>query len=112
MTELEANMRSLVLQFDPKRIEVSIFAVEEQLFGEASSSSAKPIVHAMSGISSLKPPPTAPDDDLLLSIDDAQKEHILRALELTGGNKTKAAEMLRIKRTTLLARMKKFGLMP
>ncbi|MBD1206907.1 MAG: sigma 54-interacting transcriptional regulator [Ignavibacteria bacterium] len=112
MTELEANMRSLVLQFDPKRIEVSIFAVEEQLFGEASSSNAKPIVHAMGGVSSLKPPPTAPDDDLLLSIDDAQKEHILRALELTGGNKTKAAEMLRIKRTTLLARMKKFGLMP
>lgn len=112
MTELEANMRSLVLQFDPKRIEVSIFAVEEQLFGETSSSNAKPIVHAMGGISSLKPPPTAPDDDLLLSIDDAQKEHILRALELTGGNKTKAAELLRIKRTTLLARMKKFGLMP
>ncbi len=50
--------------------------------------------------------------DGLLSIDDAQKEHILRALERTGGNKTKAAEMLRIKRTTLLARMKKFGLMP
>lgn len=113
MTELEANMRSLVLQFDPKRIEVSIFAVEEQLFGEASSpSSAKPIVHAMSGTSALKPSSVAPDDDFLLSIDDAQKEHILRALELTGGNKTKAAEMLRIKRTTLLARMKKFGLMP
>jgi DNA-binding NtrC family response regulator len=48
----------------------------------------------------------------LMSIDDAQKEHILRALKQTGGNKTKAAEMLRIKRTTLLARMKKFGLMP
>lgn len=117
MTELEANMRSLVLQFDPKRIEVSIFAVEEQLFGEAappssSASSTKPIVHAMIGSSALKPSLLAPNDDSLLSIDDAQKEHILRALELTGGNKTKAAEMLRIKRTTLLARMKKFGLMP
>ncbi len=117
MTELEANMRSLVLQFDPKRIEVSIFAVEEQLFGEAappssSASSTKPIVHAMSGSSALKPSLVASNDDSLLSIDDAQKEHILRALELTGGNKTKAAEMLRIKRTTLLARMKKLGLMP
>lgn len=48
----------------------------------------------------------------ILSIDEAQKEHILRALELTQGNKTKAAQMLRIKRTTLLARMKKFGMMP
>jgi len=50
--------------------------------------------------------------DGLLSIDDAQKEHILRALERTKGNKTKAAELLRIKRTTLIARMKKFGMMP
>jgi DNA-binding NtrC family response regulator len=51
-------------------------------------------------------------DISLLSIDEAQKAHILRALELTGGNKTKAAEMLAIKRTTLIARMKKFGMMP
>ncbi len=54
----------------------------------------------------------ANEDDPILSIDDAQKEHILRALEMTSGNKTKAAEMLRIKRTTLIARMKKFGMMP
>jgi transcriptional regulator with AAA-type ATPase domain len=51
-------------------------------------------------------------DNSLLSINEAQKAHILRALELTGGNKTKAAEMLDIKRTTLIARMKKFGMMP
>lgn len=109
MTELEVNMRSLVLQFDPKRATVSLFALEEQLFGAA------PPVTAVSSASAAKPlafTPDGDDDDSLLSIDDAQKEHILRALELTGGNKTKAAEMLKIKRTTLLARMKKFGLMP
>lgn len=46
----------------------------------------------------------------ILSIDDAQKIHILRAMEQTNGNKTKAAKVLNIKRTTLLARMKKFGM--
>lgn len=55
---------------------------------------------------------TTSEDKPIISIDDAQKQHILRALELTGGNKTKAADILRIKRTTLIARMKKFGMMP
>jgi DNA-binding NtrC family response regulator len=113
MTELEANMRSLVLQFDPKRVEVSLFALEEQLFGDIPSSlSTVPQTQGANTVATSKVLPLATDDDSLLSIDDAQKEHILRALELKNGNKTKAAEMLKIKRTTLLARMKKFGLMP
>ncbi len=112
MTELEANMRSLVLQFDPQRVEVSLFALEEQLFGDISSLNTAPQTQGASTVTTPKALPLATDDDSLLSIDDAQKEHILRALELTNGNKTKAAEMLKIKRTTLLARMKKFGLMP
>lgn len=113
MTELEANMRSLVLQFDPKRVEVSLFALEEQLFGGMPLSlNAAPQTQGASIVATPKALSLAADDDSLLSIDDAQKEHILRALELTNGNKTKAAEMLKIKRTTLLARMKKFGLMP
>jgi DNA-binding NtrC family response regulator len=112
MTELEANMRSLVLQFDPKRVEVSLFALEEQLFGDIPSLNVASQTQGISTVVMTKALPLATDDDSLLSIDDAQKEHILRALELTNGNKTKAAEMLKIKRTTLLARMKKFGLMP
>jgi DNA-binding NtrC family response regulator len=112
MTELEANMRSLVLQFDPKRVEVSLFALEEQLFGDMPSLKVASQTQGISTLATSKVLSLATDDDSLLSIDDAQKEHILRALELTNGNKTKAAEMLKIKRTTLLARMKKFGLMP
>ncbi|MFY7998566.1 MAG: sigma 54-interacting transcriptional regulator [Candidatus Kapaibacteriota bacterium] len=107
MTELEANMRSFVLQFDPAHRETSLFALESTLFGETKR---QPI--PLSPATAAIPLPSLPDDDSLLSIDDAQKEHILRALEMTSGNKTKAAEMLKIKRTTLLARMKKFGLMP
>ena len=47
-----------------------------------------------------------------VTIDDMQKEHILRILAQTKNNKSKAARLLGIKRTTLLARMKKLGLMP
>lgn len=50
--------------------------------------------------------------DGIPTIDGIQKEHILRVLTQTKNNKSKAAQLLGIKRTTLLARMKKFGLMP
>lgn len=46
------------------------------------------------------------------TIEDLQKEHILRVLDETNGNKSAAAKALDIKRTTLIARMKKFGIMP
>ncbi|MCU0425958.1 MAG: sigma 54-interacting transcriptional regulator [Candidatus Kapabacteria bacterium] len=115
-TELEANCRSLVLQFDASRADASLQSLSEAIF----SSASMPTLLAPAATSpsigkatpSMIPSGSEADDDNLLSIDDAQKEHILRAMELTGGNKTKAAEMLKIKRTTLLARMKKFGLMP
>ncbi len=45
------------------------------------------------------------------TIDQVQREHIARVLQQTGGNKSRAAKILGIKRTTLLARMKKLGLM-
>ena len=47
-----------------------------------------------------------------VTIDDMQKEHILRILAQAKNNKSRAAKLLGIKRTTLLARMKKLGLMP
>lgn len=54
----------------------------------------------------------APYTQAMVTIDDMQKEHILRILAQTKNNKSKAARLLGIKRTTLLARMKKLGLMP
>ncbi len=56
-------------------------------------------------------PPAAATADVS-TIDQVQKDHILRVLQQTSGNKSRAARLLGIKRTTLLARMKKLGLMP
>jgi DNA-binding NtrC family response regulator len=117
-TELEAAVRAFVLQFDPAHSAASLLALEEQLFGAATPASIKTKVEADEAETKgterkeTQAPASEISPDGILSIDDAQKKHILRALEITGGNKTKAAEMLKIKRTTLLARMKKFGLMP
>ena len=38
-----------------------------------------------------------------------EKELIQRALERTGGNRNRAAELLRIKRTTLVEKLKRLG---
>ncbi|WP_457574512.1 sigma-54 interaction domain-containing protein [Desulfolithobacter sp.] len=43
-------------------------------------------------------------------IGDDEKKRIQRALSATGGNRTKAAELLGISRVTLWKRMKKFGM--
>ena len=43
-------------------------------------------------------------------MDDIEKDIIRQALALTGGNKSKAAKMLKIDRMTLYARLKKFGM--
>jgi DNA-binding NtrC family response regulator len=48
-------------------------------------------------------------DDALLSLEEIQRRHILRVLELVGGNKVRAAEILGVGRATiyqLLARIK------
>lgn len=47
--------------------------------------------------------PTAP-------LDDAEKTHIAAALRHTRGNKRQAAHMLGIARSTLLAKVRKYGL--
>jgi DNA-binding NtrC family response regulator len=38
-----------------------------------------------------------------------EKDLIARSLERTGGNRNKAAELLRIKRTTLVEKLKRLG---
>lgn len=45
-----------------------------------------------------------------LSIEDLEKEHILRTLEQTQGNKSRAAQILGIERSTLDRKLKKYGL--
>jgi DNA-binding NtrC family response regulator len=38
-----------------------------------------------------------------------ERDLIQRCLERTGGNRNRAAELLRIKRTTLVEKLKRFG---
>jgi DNA-binding NtrC family response regulator len=44
------------------------------------------------------------------SLDDMEKEHIIRVLRETGGNKKKAAEILGIERRTLYNKAKRLGI--
>jgi DNA-binding protein Fis len=45
-----------------------------------------------------------------ISLRDVQYELVRQALERTGGNQTKAAQLLRISRDALRYKMKSFGL--
>lgn len=51
-----------------------------------------------------------PDDQTQLSLDDIERRHIERVLSASGGNKTKAAQTLRIDYKTLLSKLKKYEL--
>ncbi len=44
-----------------------------------------------------------------LSLEDAERAHILEIVELCGGNQTRAAELLEIDRVTLHHKLKKYG---
>jgi DNA-binding NtrC family response regulator len=46
----------------------------------------------------------------VISIPDSNKEAIQQALNATGGNREKTAELLRIGRTTLYRKMKEYGI--
>jgi DNA-binding NtrC family response regulator len=54
----------------------------------------------------LAPDRTAPPD----SLDDAERRHIDRTLRHTGGNRRQAALILGISRSTLLHKIRKYGL--
>jgi DNA-binding NtrC family response regulator len=45
------------------------------------------------------------------TLEDAEKEHVLEALRLSGGNRTLAAERLGIQRRTLYKKLERWGLM-
>ena len=55
--------------------------------------------------------PTGDPDPLILkSLEDMARSHVATVLEKTGGNRTKAADILGIDRTTLWRMMKKLGM--
>lgn len=58
-------------------------------------------------------PARLPQQDLLpLAVSIAEKEQLIEALRRTGGNRTKAAALLKIHRATLYFRLKKYGMKP
>jgi two-component system response regulator HydG len=54
--------------------------------------------------------PLPEDDGALLTLDEAERRHILRVLEACGGQQLDAARVLGIGRTTLWRKLKTFGL--
>ncbi len=52
-----------------------------------------------------------PTDGTPISLQSIEKAHILRVLEQTGGNKTRAAELLGISKKTLYFKLKSYGVM-
>jgi DNA-binding NtrC family response regulator len=57
-------------------------------------------------------PPTAPSGGAAAtgSLDQMEKDHIIKVLKETGGNKKKAAEILGIERRTLYNKAKRLGI--
>jgi len=55
-------------------------------------------------------PPAAPGGDETSSLDQMEKDHIIKVLKETGGNKKKAAEILGIERRTLYNKAKRLGI--
>jgi two-component system NtrC family response regulator len=52
----------------------------------------------------------SPGDEPPLLLSQVEKRHILRMLELAGGNRSQAADMLGISRKTIYRKLKEFGL--
>jgi DNA-binding protein Fis len=48
--------------------------------------------------------------DQLVSLDELERRHVLRVLEACGGQKTRAAAVLGINRTTLWKKLRHYGL--
>jgi DNA-binding NtrC family response regulator len=53
--------------------------------------------------------PGSPEESLL-TLDDAERSHIVNVLRATGGHVEKAAEVLALSRSSLYARLKKYGI--
>ncbi len=56
------------------------------------------------------PDPLGEKSDRVVSLDEMERDHILRAIESTRGNLSHAARMLSIGRTTLYRKLQKYGI--
>ncbi|HEV2860396.1 MAG TPA: sigma-54 dependent transcriptional regulator [Pyrinomonadaceae bacterium] len=58
------------------------------------------------------PPAAREDEEHFLSLDELESLHVRRILDATGGNLTRAAEILGVTRTTLYNKIRKYNLDP
>ena len=56
------------------------------------------------------PTPSPPPAPALASLDEAERDHILRVLAATGGNRSAAARILGIERKTLVRKLRRLGI--
>jgi transcriptional regulator of acetoin/glycerol metabolism len=54
--------------------------------------------------------PAGGTDEALRTLDEAERVHIVNVLHSTGGHVEKAAEVLALSRSSLYARLKKYGI--
>jgi DNA-binding NtrC family response regulator len=61
-------------------------------------------------ISVASPSTRSPNNDGVRPLDDVEREQVARALAVTGGHKTRAAELLGVSRPRLNRLIEKYGL--
>lgn len=108
---LSPEAEKLLLQHDwPGNVRELRNAIERAMILEDTSyiSAASLPLSLSSRESAPKPVDYFPDEGL--SLQETEKQLLIRALEKTGGNQTQAARLLRITRDTLRYKMKKFNL--
>jgi transcriptional regulator with GAF, ATPase, and Fis domain len=76
----------------------------------AASSALRDIAPSVSGASVSPAPATEAVSEDLISLDEAEKRHIITVLRATGGNQTQAAYILGIERKTLARMMKRLDI--
>jgi len=94
-------------------IERAMILEDSSLITPASLPMAVGRLVTAAGAASPAPLPVSPapvSSDMELSLEENEKQLIVRALEKTNGNQTQAARLLRITRDTLRYKMKKFKL--
>jgi two-component system response regulator HydG len=52
---------------------------------------------------------TGGDASELVSLEEVERRYVLRVVETVGGNRTRAAEILRVDRKTLYSKLKAYG---
>ena len=93
--------------------DTGVVQLGELEFGEAEDSaliepSSAPSLDAAPYRASASPPRSFPGGEA--SLDAMEREHIIKILKQTGGNKKKAAEILGIERRTLYNKARRLGI--